>query len=201
MTCEVCGDESFHVPNSYICKLVMSSCKHEWGDHIETENRCVNCGHGYMASQCKKCEMHSAIHWSELLPHDEGHCIDGMDRNKCPKCKKPTAMARPKAHHLGMVCEHCKYEYTDQEAEKVLGVKKVDTVDLDGQSITAFVNTGNGHEFYHSWYCLKRFKTYDQMKKHDTTYHKIGDPMAGCIPSGYIVDVEVRCGMDGVIPC
>ena len=155
---------------------------------------CINCNirwnNGFVKSSdthiCKLCNR---------------NCKEPFDRNRCPECKKPTAMARPKAHDLNMICEHCKYEYTDQEAEKVLGVKKVQTVDHEGQPTSAFVNTGNGHEFFHSWYCLKRFKTYDQMKQHDMAYHKIGDKMAGCIPSGYIIDMNITCGNENTVPC
>jgi hypothetical protein len=104
-------------------------------------------------------------------------------------------MKRPKAHDLGMVCEHCKYQYTDEEAEEVLGVKKVDTVDNSGNKISAFINTGNGHLYYHSWYCLKSFFSHAQLICHDRVFHKIGDPMAGCVPSGFVVDFPVHeCG-------
>ena len=116
------------------------------------------------------------------------------DINTCPNCGCKFAMARPKAHCLDMVCYTCKYAYTDEEAEAVLHVKKVDTVDNEGNIITAFINTGDGHEKFHSWYCLKEFHNYMQLMAHDKLFHKIGDPMAGCIPSGFIQDMSVECG-------
>ncbi len=122
-----------------------------------------------------------------------------MNVHSCPQCGIRFAMGRPRAHDLHMTCAECKYEYTDKEAEEVLGVKKVETVDHDGNKISAFINIGNGHEYYHSWYCLKRFKEWSHMNEHDKKYHKIGDPMAGCVPSGYISDMDITCGMENVL--
>jgi len=132
-----------------------------------------------------------------------------MNIQECPKCGKPTVMDRNKAHDLNMVCGNkdengvkCKYVYTDVEAELILGVRKVDTVDNEGNPISAFINIGNGHLYFHSWYCLKRFKTGLQQRTHDKLYHKIGDPMAGCVPSGFIIDFQKDiCGNEEVIPC
>ena len=129
-----------------------------------------------------------------------------FNKNKCPKCNKSVVMDRAVAHDLHMICGNkgedgvkCKYVYTDQEAELILGVKKVDTVDNEGNQICAFVNVGNGHEYFHSWYCLKRFETGLQQRTHDKLYHKVGDKMAGSIPSGYVQDLELNCGMENVI--
>ena len=198
MNCRVCGSSELHGENSYICKLVNSPCDHEWGEVIESDDKCNNCGHGYTVSQCKKCDMHSVIHWSEVLPHSEGYCMKDFDKNKCPnpKCGLKTAMKRPKAHDLTMICEHCKYRYTDQEAEATLGVKKVDTVDNENNPISAFINVGDGHDLFHSWYCLKEFDTQLDMDNHDKLYHKLGDPMAGCVPSGYVHEMVIECGND-----
>jgi len=130
-----------------------------------------------------------------------------FDPMHCPKCGLPTVMDRARAHDLNMVCgnkgdngEKCKYVYTDEQAELVLGVRKVYTVDNEGNPICAFINVGNGHEFYHSWYCLKRFKSLVHMTTHDKLYHNIGDRMAGCIPSGFIIDFPTdQCGNEEVI--
>ena len=206
--CKVCGSEDFHAPNSYICKLISSPCKHEWGERFESkEDNCKICGHGYSISKCKKCEMDSALHWSEVFFHDEGECMKNFDKLHCPKCKLSTVMDRAQAHKLDMVCGNkkedgtkCKYSYTDQEAEKCLGVRKVDTVDNENNPISAFENIGTGHLFYHSPYCLKGFTFLNHMKEHDKQYHKIGDKMACCIPSGFIVEMDQdHCGMENVI--
>lgn len=103
-------------------------------------------------------------------------------------------MDRPKAHNLNMICWHCKYNYTDEEAERTLGVKKVDTIDNENRPISAFVNTGNEHEKYHSVYCLKAFYSFMQMKAHDVSFHKVGDKMACSVPSGFIDDLPRDCG-------
>lgn len=75
--CKVCGSEDFHKPNSYMCELIMSPCKHEWGDLIELPDspKCFNCGKRYSVYQCKKCPMHSVLHWSESFYHDNGGCM------------------------------------------------------------------------------------------------------------------------------
>jgi len=41
---------------------------------IKTDDKCKNCGEGYTVYQCKKCPMHSALHWSEVFAHDNGGC-------------------------------------------------------------------------------------------------------------------------------
>lgn len=158
-----------------------------------------------MIYECFNCETE----WmSSPIPNENEYlcgncgcdCRKKWDRISCPKCEVKFMMGRPKAHDLNMSCGKCKYMYTDKEAEVVLGVKKVDTVDNEGNPITAFINTGNGHEFYHSPYCLKRFKEWIQMNTHDKLYHNIGDPMACCIPSGFILDMEFTCGDEDTIP-
>lgn len=116
------------------------------------------------------------------------------EHKECPRCKRGFAMARPKAHDLRMICHGCKYPYTDEEAEAVLKVKKVGAKDQSGNEIIAFINTGNGHEKFHSWYCLKEFHNMMQLIAHDKMFHKLGDKMAGCVPSGFVQDLPVECG-------
>jgi hypothetical protein len=74
MTCKVCGSKELHGENSYMCEVVNSPCKHEWGETIKTDDKCRNCGDGYTVYQCKKCPMHSVLHWSEVFAHDNGGC-------------------------------------------------------------------------------------------------------------------------------
>ncbi len=140
-------------------------------------------------------DINNDEHICKLCKRD---CKEPWDKNKCPDCKKPTAMARPKPHISSMVCEHCKYQYTDKEAEATLGVKKVPTKDNFGNQITGYINTGDGHLKFHSWYCLKEFDNFEDMNSHDKVRHRLGDPMAGCIPSGYVVDLENACEL---VPC
>lgn len=117
----------------------------------------------------------------------------------CPKCKQKACMARPKAHDLAMICANtlpdgkkCDYHYTDEEAEFTLGIKKVPAF-IDGEMRDSFENTGGKWELFPSPYCLKYFVTYDERVLHDKTYHKIGDFMACCIPSGFTTIVP-ECG-------
>ena len=148
--------------------------------------KCYNCNiewkpayHNQCEEICHECGLIASYIW---------------EHHECPYCKRGFSMARPKAHILTMICHQCKYEYTDDEAEAVLKIRKVDTVDQAGNPITAFINIGEGHEKYHSWYCLKEFHNYMQLKAHDVMFHKVGDPMAGCVPSGFISDLPVECG-------
>lgn len=101
-------------------------------------------------------------------------------------------MARPKAHELSMVCNHCKYVYTDEEAETTLGIKRV-PMSIDGVMMDTFENLGEVWKKFPSCYCLKLFDTYEKRIEHDRLYHKIGDPMATCIPNG-VIEIESNCG-------
>ena len=76
MTCKVCGSDALHGENSYLCEVVNSPCKHEWGENIELpDTKCRFCGHGYTVQQCKKCPMHTVLHWSETFYHDNEGCM------------------------------------------------------------------------------------------------------------------------------
>lgn len=115
----------------------------------------------------------------------------------CPNCDQKACMARPKAHELKMICAHCKYEYTDEQAELTLGIKRVPAF-IDGEWRDSFENIGGVWELFPSPYCLKYFKTYEERITHDKTYHKIGDTMATCIPSGFNTIIPT-CGDENTI--
>ena len=117
----------------------------------------------------------------------------------CPSCDQKACMARPKAHELRMICantlpdgKHCNYAYTDEEAEETLGIKKVPAW-IDNEWRDSFENTDNVWELFPSPYCLKYFETYEHRVEHDKKYHKVGDPMATCIPNG-VITLESECG-------
>jgi hypothetical protein len=115
----------------------------------------------------------------------------------CPNCNNKASMARPKAHELKMVCNHCKYQYTDEQAEETLGIKRVPIL-IDGQMMDSFENIGGTWELFPSPYCLKYFKTYDERVTHDHTYHKIGDEMTTSVPSGF-TSIIYDCGNENTL--
>lgn len=102
----------------------------------------------------------------------------------CPRCHTGTGGA--KAVDSKIKCSKCSFEMIDEDADEAYGVRRVDTVDNHGTPIIAYENTGDGWKRFPSWYCLKFFDTLQQRLDHDHKYHKIGDTMAGMIPSGYV---------------
>lgn len=86
-----------------------------------------------------------------------------------------------------MRCSKCKFLVGEKEELRILGVER--------HGDEGYINTGDKWMKYPSWYCLKFFDTYDQRIRHDKRYHKKGDFMAGCVPSGFTT-IKPTCGND-----
>lgn len=111
----------------------------------------------------------------------------------CKKCNKPASAERVSGRSSEMRCVYCKNIFTNEEANELLGVKENREV-IDGQLIKTYENVGDKFDKFPSWYCLKFFDTYEERNEHDKKYHKVGDFMMGCIPSGFDANMEVKCG-------
>ena len=83
-----------------------------------------------------------------------------------------------------MICNHCGADIEDLEANKSMGVEFVG----DG-----YESTGDNWNKFFSWFCLKKFDSWDKRVEHDKQYHKLGAPQLGMVPSGIDPDFEVTC--------
>ena len=115
---------------------------------------------------------------------------------------RPVRAVRKSGRSTQMVCDRCKFELDDETADRSMGVFKVDAIDrLSGENVGGYVNFSEDDESYklfRSLYCLKKFKTPDDVKEHDAKYHKVGDFQLQTVPSGF-ADQQPVCGDEMVI--
>lgn len=109
----------------------------------------------------------------------------------CPRCHKTVEL---KKDMTSMVkCPRCNREFINEEIDEAFGVKRVDAI-KGGVEVISFETIGDMCEKYPSWYCLRYFDTCEEKEEHDKKYHKIGDFMVGCIPSGFPDGYKRECG-------
>lgn len=107
----------------------------------------------------------------------------------CPRCHKEV----PLQNETMITCPKCKREFINEDIDEAFGVKRVDTI-KGGVEVMAYETVGDKCLKFPSWYCLKYFDTYEEKNEHDKKYHKIGDFMVGCIPSGFPEGFKSKCG-------
>ena len=93
-------------------------------------------------------------------------------------------LERVNGRSTAMRCTKCKVIVPEKMANKILGIEQTDE---------GYQTTGDNWKFFYSWYCLKKFPSFEERVKHDKKYHKIGDFMLGCVPSGFSESVP-ECG-------
>jgi len=107
---------------------------------------------------------------------------------KCPRCHKEVPLTKDST----IICSRCKREFINEDIDEAFGVKRVETI-KSGVEVVAFETTGDTCLKFPSWYCLRFFDTYEEKEEHDKKYHKVGDFMVGCIPSGLPNDFKTEC--------
>ena len=107
----------------------------------------------------------------------------------CPRCHKEV----PLQNVTMIICPKCKREFINEDIDEAFGVKRVDTI-KGGIEMTAYETVGDKCLKFPSWYCLKYFDTLEEKDEHDKKYHKVGDFMVGCIPSGFPEGFKRECG-------
>ena len=107
----------------------------------------------------------------------------------CRRCHKEM----PEGDTVMLTCLRCKSEAINEELDVAYGVKKVDTI-KGGVEITAYETVGDECFKFPSWYCGKFFESQNEREEHDKKYHKVGDFMMGCIPTGFSEGFKQECG-------
>jgi len=107
----------------------------------------------------------------------------------CPRCHKEVPLEKTSK----IICPRCKREFINEDIDVAFGVKRMVVV-KGGVEVTAYELIGDACFKFPSWYCLKFFESYDKMEEHNKKYHKLGDFMIGCIPSGFPEGMKTECG-------
>lgn len=85
-------------------------------------------------------------------------------------------------------CTVCGYLTSDEFTNALFGLEVVN----EPKGI-AYQNKFDTSLFV-SWFCLKKFKTFEARNEHDKKYHKDDDVQLGMFPVGFTPAVEVKCG-------
>jgi len=108
---------------------------------------------------------------------------------KCPRCHKENTLTVVRKEGGKLKCEECSYLCTDDQTDILFGLRRVDSPTKG----ISYENEGDFESFF-SWFCLKKFKTFEERNEHDKKFHKDGDIQLGMFPVGFVPEVVVSCG-------